>query len=296
VKVALSGLFGRFVARAYLERYFGLSVFAHLTSNSLTLDGRRQVGIVRLARGDLPDWIACTAGLTSLTVAEAKGCHDRSGPAKALERAWNQVHRVDVVAGSRRVGVKRLAVATRWGSATSTPSDPHISVHDPEETGEPIGQEDKDALFIGLLRQHVANLVGPLGYRELADALRRLSRFRFERALQNQASRARTLLSEAPVRDLAGVAHGGGLVGGFVTRAGPLTEGALDSADQDMLARLNLRPVFVGIERKLIEVAISGEAGVVREFLAAPRTDEFGRPDRAGGWIVPLGVGGQSIS
>ena len=27
VKVALSGLFGGFVARAYLERYFGLSVF-----------------------------------------------------------------------------------------------------------------------------------------------------------------------------------------------------------------------------------------------------------------------------
>src|SRR5690606_8595979 len=27
VKVALSGLFGRFVARAYLERYFNLSVF-----------------------------------------------------------------------------------------------------------------------------------------------------------------------------------------------------------------------------------------------------------------------------
>jgi len=30
VKVALSGLFGRFVARAYLERYFGLSVFTHV--------------------------------------------------------------------------------------------------------------------------------------------------------------------------------------------------------------------------------------------------------------------------
>jgi hypothetical protein len=30
VKVALSGLFGRFVARAYLERYFNLSIFAHL--------------------------------------------------------------------------------------------------------------------------------------------------------------------------------------------------------------------------------------------------------------------------
>jgi hypothetical protein len=32
VKVALSGLFGRFVARAYLERYFKLSIFAHLGS------------------------------------------------------------------------------------------------------------------------------------------------------------------------------------------------------------------------------------------------------------------------
>jgi hypothetical protein len=35
VKVALSGLFGRFVARTYLERYFSLSIFAHLGSRSL---------------------------------------------------------------------------------------------------------------------------------------------------------------------------------------------------------------------------------------------------------------------
>ena len=35
VKVALSGLFGRFVARAYLERFFNLSIFAHLGSRVL---------------------------------------------------------------------------------------------------------------------------------------------------------------------------------------------------------------------------------------------------------------------
>ena len=62
MKVALSGLFGRFVARAYLERYFGMSVFAHLTQHTLTLDGREDGSkIVRLARGDLPDWVACAA-------------------------------------------------------------------------------------------------------------------------------------------------------------------------------------------------------------------------------------------
>jgi hypothetical protein len=38
VKVALSGLFGRFVARAYLERYFNLSIFAHLGSRTIDLD------------------------------------------------------------------------------------------------------------------------------------------------------------------------------------------------------------------------------------------------------------------
>lgn len=88
VKVALSGLFGRFVARAYLERYFNLSIFAHLSSQTIDLDRRRKVKIKRLSRGDLPDWIACASDLSSLTVAEAKGCHDPGGPAKALTRAW----------------------------------------------------------------------------------------------------------------------------------------------------------------------------------------------------------------
>jgi hypothetical protein len=52
VKVALSGLFGRFVARAYLERYYNLSIFAHLGSRTIDLDRRRQVKIKRLSRGD----------------------------------------------------------------------------------------------------------------------------------------------------------------------------------------------------------------------------------------------------
>jgi hypothetical protein len=62
VKVALSGLFGRFVARAYLERYVNLSIFAHLGSRTINLDRRR---LTRLSRGDLPDWIACAADLSS---------------------------------------------------------------------------------------------------------------------------------------------------------------------------------------------------------------------------------------
>jgi hypothetical protein len=291
VKVALSGLFGRFVARAYLERYFDLSIFAHLGSRTIDLDRRRQVKITRLSRGDLPDWIACASDLSSLTVAEAKGCHDVGGPAKALDRAWAQARRIDVTAQGRKVTVKRIAIATRWGMATAGPADARLSVRDPVEEGEPHTQEEKDALFIGMLRLHIANLIKPLGHAELADALRSLTLQSFPRRLQGEIERARSLLDTSSVRDVdqASVAMDG-LIGGVVTRAGPLTDTGVEPADQEALSRLNLRPVFVGIERDLIRAAIDAEPQAIRSRLADKKSpDEFARQDRAGGWIIPLG-------
>jgi hypothetical protein len=291
VKVALSGLFGRFVARAYLERYFNLSIFAHLGSRTIDLDRRRQVRITRLSRGDLPDWIACASDLSSLTVAEAKGCHDVGGPAKALDRAWAQARRIDVTAQGRKVTVKRIAIATRWGMATAAPAEARLSVRDPVEEGEPHTQEEKDALFIGMLRLHIANLIKPLGHVELAGALRSLTLQSFPRRLQGEVERARSLLDTSPVRDVdQASAAMDGLVGGVVTRAGPLTDTSVEPADQEALSRLNLRPVFVGIERDLIRAAIDAEPQAIRSRLADKESpDEFARPDRAGGWIIPLG-------
>lgn len=291
VKVALSGLFGRFVARAYLERYFNLSIFAHLGNRTIDLDRRRQVKITRLSRGDLPDWIACAADLSSLTVAEAKGCHDVGGPTKALDRAWAQARRIDVTARSRKVTVKRIAIATRWGMATAGPADAHLSVRDPIEEGEPHTQEEKDALFIGMLRLHIANLIKPLGHAELADALRSLTLQSIPRRLQGETQRARSLLDASPVQDVdKASAAMDGLIGGVVTRAGPLTDNGVEPADQEALSRLNLRPVFVGVEHELIRAAIDAEPQAIRSRLADKASpDEFARPDRAGGWIIPLG-------
>lgn len=291
VKVALSGLFGRFVARAYLERYFNLSIFAHLGSRMIDLDRRRQVKITRLSRGDLPDWIACASNLSSLTAAEAKGCHDVGGPAKALDRAWAQARRIDVTARGRKVTVKRIAIATRWGMATAGPADARLSVRDPVEEGEPHTQEEKDALFIGMLRLHIANLIKPLGHAELADALRGLTLQSFPRRLQGETQRARSLLDASAVREVdKASAAMDGLIGGIVTRAGPLTDTGVEPADQEALSRLNLRPVFVGVEHELIRAAIDAEPQAIRSRLAEKGSpDEFARPDRAGGWIIPLG-------
>lgn len=290
VKVALSGLFGRFVARAYLERYFNLSIFAHLGSRIIDLDRRRKIKVKRLSRGDLPDWIACASDLSSLTVAEAKGCHDVGGPAKALDRAWAQAGRIDITAQNRKVSVKRIAIATRWGMAVAGPADAYLSARDPVDEGDPIDPTDKDTLFIGLLRLHIANLIKPLGHAELAGALQRLTHQPFARRLQGDLNHARTLLDAAPVGELEKASSMGGLVGGIVTRAGPVTGVDVAPADHEALARLDLRPVFVGIERDLIRAAIDAEPQAVRKRIAdTVSPDEFARPDRAGGWIIPLG-------
>jgi hypothetical protein len=291
VKVALSGLFGRFVARAYLERHFNLSIFSHLGTRTIDLDRRRKIKIKRLSRGDLPDWIACASDLSSLSVAEAKGCHDVSGPAKALERAWAQAQRIDVTARGRKVTVKRIAIATRWGMATGGPADACLSVRDPVDEGEPHAPEEKDALFIGMLRLHIANLIEPLGHAELADALRSLTLQSAPRRLQSETQRARSLLDASPVSEMSKASPDmGGLIGSIVTRAGPLTETYVEAADQEALSRLDLRPVFVGVERELIRAAIDTEPQAIRSRLADTKSpDEFARPDRAGGWIIPLG-------
>ena len=81
-----------------------------------------------------------------------------------------------------------------------------------------------------------------------------------------------------------------GLIGGIVTRAGPLTDTDIEPTDQEALSRLNLRPVFVGVEHELIRAAIDAEPQAIRSRLAEKGSpDEFARPDRAGGWIIPLG-------
>ena len=293
VKVALSGLFGRFVTRAYLARYFGLSIFVHLGKSVIVLDGRRQIEIVRCGGGDLPDWVACSWALSDLTVAEAKGSHAHSGPAQALSQAWKQAGRVRIEANDHPVPVKRIAVATRWGVGAGGPPDPWISVRDPVDEGDPIEQSEEDAMYVGLFRHHVANMITKTGHLALAAAIRRLTDPKVRRddpgGVQRDKS-AREILDRTPYVEFGHDAEQLTLVGGVVTRAGPLPEHSVSPADLEVLARLALRPVFVGIEHKLLDAAIAGVAVTIRKALA-DRLSEMGRArsDRAGCWIVPLG-------
>jgi hypothetical protein len=198
--------------------------------------------------------------------------------------------RINVMVQRKRATIKRIAIATRWGFESAGPPTAHLSVRDPDDEGEIIDPEESDALYVGLLRRHVANLIAPLGHGELAVLLRQLASSRFPRTIQRDLARARQVLDTTSVKEMVGGSHIDGLIGGIVTRAGPLTDSSVTTIDQQVLSRLNLRPVFVGIERDLVTSAVEGTAAAIRKRLAdVIRKDDIGRFDRAGGWIVPLG-------
>jgi hypothetical protein len=293
VKVALSGLFGRFVARAYLERYMGLSFFARLGEREVLLDGKLRIKVKRKAQGgsgDLPDWVACDGGLVKLTVAEAKGCHSRSGAGQALIRAWKQANRIDVLVKQRKAPLKRIAIATRWGSAKGGATMPILSVRDPDEEGD-MSDPEREAALVGIARLHSANLLKTLGYVELADALAHLVS-----ATDAVAAAAERAINRARVYRVSGDHSGasiGELLGNWVTRAGPIGRvESLSPIDQESLRRLEFRPVFVGLERQLVASLLEGNIVAIRHEASRPREATGAvRTDGAGGWIVRVGDG-----
>ena len=292
VKVALSGLFGRFVARAYLERYFNLSIFAHVTESRLLLNGSHEIEVVRRGGGDLPDWVACDVSIRNFTIAEAKGSHNLSGPKQALNRAWDQAERIDINIGARRATVKRLAIATRWGMTGERPAAPWISVRDPVDKGDPVTPEEEGAIFVGVVRHHVANTVTRLGHEALADSIRGLSTRVDARSERQAVQRAHRLLETDMLETSPNRIDDNrmdGLLGGIVTRGGPLRIKNSSRAEHEVLARLDLRPVFVGVERRLIQAVIDGDPTAILETLKHREERPDGaRSDRAGGWIIPL--------
>lgn len=174
-RTALSGLFGRFVARAYLARHKGYAFFEPVRGDIQQLKRwpslivRRKAG----ATGDLPDWIIADRGGASVAIAEAKGTHNASGAAAALKEAKKQVKRVEVVSGTTVLRTKSFAVATRWAvDGNDKLSKPWLLVHDPDEgEREPTDQERMN-MARSVALGHFAALAGGFRLPEAAGLLR----------------------------------------------------------------------------------------------------------------------------
>lgn len=285
VKTAVSGLFGRFVARAYATRYLGYSHFAHVTKPPMPLVGPMH-GVLRrtprVPKGDMPDWLTWGAS-AGLGIVEAKGCHDRTSPKATLERARRQALRAEIAVGGRRATFKRYAIATRWGHATPVRTRPMLWVHDPDEDGSET-PEEAAALAVGVRRYHIASLLRPLGYVELADTLVQLVRTPYATTRDRAGRRARELLAAAPSFGVDGTADT--MLGSVIVRGGSRLDKDLSIDDRETLTRLDLAPTFVGIDIAAVKETIDGEAPSAIKISDADRARAG--DGGAGGRIVRL--------
>jgi hypothetical protein len=236
-----------------------------------------------------------------MAIVEAKGCHDAKGPEAALARAHIQAQRAEIRAGAALAPFKRYAIATRWGFSTPTATQPMLWAHDPDEEGA-ITPEEIEALAVGINRWHIAILLEALGQNQLAKPIRSLIGERFKNRRGAAAETARDALDRIETYrvNAAQGAPDDEVIGGFVTKGGPLGETSLSQADQEALARLSLKPTFVGIERTSIADAIDGrlpkpkvadgpsEASVALSLRAGE--------DGAGSWVVRLGSDEAQVS
>ncbi len=296
VKTAISGLFGRFVARAYATHHLGLSHFVHVRKPPMRLSGllHGELRRVRGQRGDMPDWV-CWGPSTGMAIVEAKGCHDSKGPDAALDRAYRQAERGEIRVGGRRVPFKRYAIATRWGFSNPAPSSPMLWVKDPEEEGE-LSASERDGLEVSMARWHAATLLAPLGFdavaKPLMDLVRTPSSGR-ERAYRSRALEA--LAACTPMRVEGSDRNPNDLlIGGYVTTSGPLGPVVLSSDDRLTLRRLGILPAFVGLEIGVLKRAIEGIPQTTPvEVRTKPEPDlaSVGHrtgEDGAGSWVVRL--------
>ncbi|GJE27543.1 hypothetical protein LKMONMHP_2403 [Methylobacterium organophilum] len=174
-RTALSGLFGRFVARAYLTRYCGHRYFEPIRADLQALGGWPHFTVRKNLPGDLPDWIVATAaGANAFAVAEAKGSHNGSGPMPSLSAAMAQARRIDIMANGSKLKVKRYAIATRWAvQGHARLQDPYLWVDDPDE-GE-VDPTPKDLRYIrrSIALGHYAAFAEGFGLPKTAQALLR---------------------------------------------------------------------------------------------------------------------------
>jgi hypothetical protein len=176
-RTALSGLFGRFIARAYLTRYFGFAYFEPIRQDRQILSPAPSLMIRRATNesGDLPDWVTTTPSVpTIVAIAEAKGSHNVSGGRASLAAAIAQARRVDIWSENTKLMVKRYAIATRWAvSGNPQLQEPWLLVNDPEDGERHPNDNELLRLRRGIALGHFAGLAGGFGAKRTRDFLLR---------------------------------------------------------------------------------------------------------------------------
>lgn len=214
-KTALSGLFGRFIARAYLTQLWGYEYFDPLHLNITPLSAAPHSAAIKVAEGDLPDWLIATSPSSRLiAIAEGKGSHDTSGPWKILEAAKQQARRVDIFNGiHRKFRTKRFAVVTRWAvSGNPKLNEPWLVVDDPDEGEVTPSPEELAYLRRGIALGHYAALCRGLGLPQTAKALERAKNYPAGSLVLPEEEFVTVAQEDEPRKMATGILAGSGII------------------------------------------------------------------------------------
>jgi hypothetical protein len=182
VRRSISGLFGRFIARWYLETHHGAGAFVPIDRDTFTFHVPSMTAWFRVKRrpgtaADLPDWVwaappAAPGAPPTGGFLEAKGTYYRNQLLRSLAGAQTQLSQLTIEHGTAPAGpwitlqTKGWAVATGWATARPMKRGfpaPILRVEDPVERGEMWTQEHSAAFFDGLRRLQMAQSLAGLG-------------------------------------------------------------------------------------------------------------------------------------
>ena len=178
---AFSGLFGRFFARAYLQRYHGFTWFVPIDGSPTALSPKVRIVQKPGSSSELPDWVCARPG--QIAVAEAKGSHQKGNATKGsqpgpIRTAAGQIAGVllekkESVGGIEkwtRRRVKGWAVLSRWG-VEDPMREAFQYVLDPNTDGESLSEIDRAEIEQDVARVHIGLTLDGMGYHDLAVGL-----------------------------------------------------------------------------------------------------------------------------
>lgn len=260
-RTALSGLFGRFVARAYLTQVWNIQHFLPLHANITEIAPGHDMAAIRVEKGDLPDWIVAPSPSSGwVAIAEAKGSHNAAGPWASLEAAKKQARRVDIFRGIDRVVTKRIAIATRWAVHGDPKLDqPWLVVDDPDDGDVVLEPKEFGHLRRGIALGHYAALASGFGLSATANAI-----------VEAQANPPGQL--QLPAEDLVLVREKGEeqmAFGGILARSGvlPLPGAIADGYVQSLRSVFGERVMFVAVTAEAVleadRIGLTDEKGPV---------------------------------
>ena len=177
LKRSFSNIFGRFLARYYLQKEENVLNLLPIEGDDFLFSPNMRIRKRSKVKGDMPDWIGWTP--QGLVVAEAKGSHDPgnwgnqidSSPRRppTVKTASDQVAKVEILrkinksSSEQSIQFKSWVVASRWATKDNN-LDPWLFTIDPDSPGVELEPREFRAAVSSLQQTLNRKLVEAMGF------------------------------------------------------------------------------------------------------------------------------------